>query len=53
MCRVLPQGVLSEDFKASDLEVGVVRGEPDGDRSFRVLTTEEVEHFLTVLSERD
>ncbi len=48
------QGVLSEEFKAADLEVGVVRDGPEGgDRAFRVLTTEQVEHFLTIISERD
>lgn len=45
------QSVLSEEFKAGELEVGVVRA--DGDRAFRVLSTEEVEHFLTLISERD
>ncbi|KAG2491372.1 hypothetical protein HYH03_010370 [Edaphochlamys debaryana] len=48
------QGVLSEEFKASDLEVGVVRDGPEGnDRSFRVLPAEEVEQYLTIISERD
>ncbi|PNW70092.1 hypothetical protein CHLRE_17g705400v5 [Chlamydomonas reinhardtii] len=48
------QGVLSEEFKSSDLEVGVVRaGSEGGDGSFRVLTTEEVDHYLTIISERD
>uniref|UniRef100_A0A7S3QRN4 Proteasome subunit alpha type n=1 Tax=Dunaliella tertiolecta TaxID=3047 RepID=A0A7S3QRN4_DUNTE len=45
------QGVLSEEFKASEIEVGVVRS--DGDRAFRVLSNEEVEGFLTAISERD
>lgn len=45
------QNVLSEEFKASEIEVGVVRDE--GDRSFRVLSNEEVEGFLTAISERD
>jgi 20S proteasome subunit alpha 1 len=44
------QGVLSEEFKATDLEVGVVQ---DGNRAFRVLSNEEVEHYLTLISERD
>ncbi len=36
------------------LQVGVVRAGADGnDRSFRVLTNEEVDHFLTIISERD
>ncbi|KAF5832195.1 20S proteasome alpha subunit A [Dunaliella salina] len=45
------QGVLSEEFKASEIEVGVVRSE--GDKAFRVLSNEEVEGFLTAISERD
>lgn len=45
------QNVLSEEFKASEIEVGVVRA--DGDRAFRVLNNEEVEHFLVAISERD
>jgi hypothetical protein len=45
------QGVLSEEFKASEIEVGVVSVE--GDKSFRVLSNEEVEGFLTAISERD
>lgn len=45
------QGVLSEEFKASEIEVGVVRAE--GDRAFRTLSNEEVEQFLVALSERD
>lgn len=46
------QGVLSEEFKAGEIEVGVVR---DGykDRAFHVLSNEEVEGFLTAISERD
>ncbi|PNH03599.1 Proteasome subunit alpha type-6 [Tetrabaena socialis] len=48
------QNVLSEEFKASDLEVGVVRDGPEGfDRAFRVLSAEQVEAFLTTISERD
>lgn len=45
------QHVLSEDFKATDIEVGVVRD--DGTREFRILTQEEVEEHLTAISERD
>lgn len=45
------QSVLSEDFKASEIEVGVVRA--DGERSFKLLSNEEVDHFLTIISERD
>ncbi|GLI64979.1 hypothetical protein VaNZ11_008403 [Volvox africanus] len=48
------QSVLSEEFKAADLEVGVVCDGPEGgDRAFRVLSTEDVDHFLTIISERD
>lgn len=45
------QNVLSEDFKASEIEVGVVS--EANDRKFRVLTTAEVEEHLTAISERD
>ncbi len=45
--------VLSEDLKPADIEVGVVRDDPAGERAFKVLTNEEVDHFLTLLSERD
>lgn len=45
------QAVLSEDFKPSEIEVGVARAE--GDRAFRLLSNEEVEGFLTAISERD
>uniref|UniRef100_A0A7S0WF39 Proteasome subunit alpha type n=1 Tax=Chlamydomonas leiostraca TaxID=1034604 RepID=A0A7S0WF39_9CHLO len=45
------QSVLSEEFKSGEIEVGVVRA--DQDRAFRVLSAEEVEHFLTLISERD
>ena len=45
------QNVLSEDLKPADIEVGVVRA--DGDRSFKVLTNDEVDHFLSTLAERD
>mmetsp|Transcript_8710 Transcript_8710/g.25089 ORF Transcript_8710/g.25089 Transcript_8710/m.25089 type:complete len:247 (-) Transcript_8710:71-811(-) len=44
------QGVLSEDFKASEIEVAVVS---DDNRSFRVLTNEQVDEHLTAISERD
>ncbi len=46
------QGVLSEEFKAGEIEVGVVR---DGhlDRAFHVLSNDEVESFLVAISERD
>ncbi|KAL3821441.1 hypothetical protein ACJIZ3_007346 [Penstemon smallii] len=44
------QSVLQEDFKASEIEVGVVRKE---DRIFKALTTEEIDEHLTAISERD
>lgn len=45
------QAVLSEDFKATEIEVGVVRAGED--QKFRVLSVEEVEQQLTLISERD
>ncbi|GAQ78183.1 20S proteasome regulatory subunit alpha protein [Klebsormidium nitens] len=45
------QSILSEDFKANEIEVGVVKSE--GDRAFRVLPASEVEEHLTAISERD
>ncbi|KAK9843705.1 hypothetical protein WJX81_003099 [Elliptochloris bilobata] len=45
------QSVLSEDFKASEIEVGVVRSADGG--AFRVLSIAEVEAHLTAISERD
>ncbi|GMH34067.1 hypothetical protein BSKO_01901 [Bryopsis sp. KO-2023] len=45
------QNVLSEDFKATELEVGVVRADKGG--LFQVLTVEEVEEHLTAISEKD
>ncbi|KAK4383042.1 Proteasome subunit alpha type-6 [Sesamum angolense] len=44
------QSVLQEDFKASEIEVGVVRKE---DPLFKVLSTEEIDEHLTAISERD
>lgn len=45
------QNVLNEDFKASEIEVGVV-SEASG-RKFKVLNNSEVEEHLTAISERD
>lgn len=45
------QNVLSEDLKASEIEVGVAS--QAGGRKFRVLRSEEVEEHLTAISERD
>eukprot|EP00877_Chromochloris_zofingiensis_P011332 jgi/Chrzof1/6452/Cz18g11130.t1 len=49
------QSVLAEEFKASEIEVGVVVDDvaAGGERGFRVLGAEEVEDFLTAISERD
>lgn len=44
------QNVVSEDFKAHELEVGVAR---EADNRFRILPVEEVEEHLTAISERD
>ncbi|KAJ6369319.1 hypothetical protein OIU78_001646 [Salix suchowensis] len=44
------QSVLQEDFKATEIEVGVVR---TGDRVFRVLSTDEIDEHLTAITERD
>ncbi|KAL9242166.1 hypothetical protein vseg_016192 [Gypsophila vaccaria] len=44
------QSVLQEDFKATEIEVGVVRTE---DPAFRALSTEEIDEHLTAISERD
>jgi 20S proteasome subunit alpha 1 len=43
--------VLSEEYKASEMEVGVVSAEGGG--AFRVLPVEEVDRFLVAISERD
>lgn len=45
------QAVLSEDFKATEIEVGVVGYQGAG--AFRGLTTDEIEVHLTAISERD
>jgi 20S proteasome subunit alpha 1 len=44
------QTVLGEDFKASDIEVGVVSTE---NPRFRILTDDEVDRHLTEIAERD
>lgn len=45
------QNVLSEDFKATEIEVGVV-SEADA-RKFRLLSNTEIDEHLTAISERD
>jgi len=45
------QSVLSEDFKATEIEVGVVRG--GANTGFKVLSIEDVEEHLTAISERE
>ncbi|XP_042517904.1 proteasome subunit alpha type-6 [Macadamia integrifolia] len=44
------QSVLQEDFKANEIEVGVVKKDHP---IFRVLSTEEIDEHLTAISERD
>eukprot|EP00884_Botryococcus_braunii_P001385 jgi/Botrbrau1/11247/Bobra.0038s0019.1 len=44
------QSILSEDFKAKEIEVGVVSA---SDPFFRILPDEEVEEHLIAISERD
>ena len=44
--------VLGEDLKPADIEVGVVRDD-GADRPFRMLGNEEIDSFLTQISERD
>lgn len=44
------QTVLAEDFKATDIEVGVVTAT---DRRFRMLSVDEIEAHLTEIAERD
>jgi 20S proteasome subunit alpha 1 len=46
------QAVLSEDFKATEIEVGVVSSAGPS-VAFHVLSTEEVEEHLTAISERE
>ncbi len=52
LCVCVLQGVLSEEFKANEIEVGVVRA-GFNDNAFHVLSADEVEVFLTAISERD
>jgi len=48
------QSVLSEDFKARDIEVAVVTtAKPEIDSTFTVLSNDEVEAHLTAIAERD
>ncbi|KAG6557241.1 hypothetical protein Mapa_001168 [Marchantia paleacea] len=44
------QSILLEDFKPTEIEVGVVSQD---DTKFRVLSTTEIDHHLTAISERD
>lgn len=45
------QNVLSEEFKATEIEVGVARADKGG--LFETISVEEVEEHLTAISERD
>ncbi len=45
------QNVLSEDLKATEIQVGVVSASQGG--AFRTLTTDEIEEHLIAISERD
>jgi len=47
------QAVLSEDFKANEIEVGLVDAKDGFGGRFRVLTDEEVDEHLVALAERD
>ena len=46
------QSVLAEDFKATEIEVGVACG-VGSERAFRVLDVDEVEALLQAIAERD
>ena len=43
------QAVLSTDFKATEIEVGV----SEADKPFRTLSVEEIDEHLTAIAERD
>ncbi|CAI7815061.1 unnamed protein product [Closterium sp. NIES-53] len=45
------QGVLSEDMKATEIEVGLVAAKEE--TAFRTLSVDEIEAHLTAISERD
>ena len=45
------QNVLSEDLKATEIQVGVVSESNGG--AFRTLSADEIEEHLTAISERD
>ncbi|EFJ07155.1 hypothetical protein SELMODRAFT_272088 [Selaginella moellendorffii] len=44
------QSILLEDFKATEIEVGIVRAT---DPKFQIMSTEEIDEHLTAISERD
>jgi len=44
------QSILSLDFKANEIEMGIVTAK---DPKFRLLTTQEIDSYLTLIAERD